>query len=1049
MSDSASVPSSSKGTAASKARVCAGEACNRFLPRVEKDDHALCVKCRGQECTRSRTCSVCDSWTEEQWTAALVPSSRQVKKQRAASRALSTPSTSEGLRSPDGALEKQSFASTAYVSRVESKIDSLTSVVENFMKMFGRSKSKTPSSVASSYEATEEGASPTNPSLLSLAGLSRGRGSSRASGGKGSSTSPSPPPAKKRKHRTSNSDDRFLKGEGAGRKDVPGTSGGRRDEEDVVDVRPVGGDGRSHHRGTKRDREGRPSSPSPASKSASVDLEGLSAAASSRDVSLFASGALESSSSSSAARGPSVGRPSPVQSSPVQPARASGPDQGAGPSSPPPGFSPLPGPGPCQSVPPGFKPLAPGTLRSPVPLVPAGPAPAGPAQQDRPVVRGSVLSLLSDLLVPTPVADTGLPRSQQRATALPGEKISDQAVREASKRARQRREHDLSSSDDPAVTDSVLAALPRVVKAASEGLKASCPIQPSSRGAFGDVSAPLAASSPKVTLQSRDKGSSKTERLEATDHTGLPSRPHGKSQDRQKGVQKSEGTRLPDRDPGREKEGSGRLPRGLTTSGRDRDRGRSSREGRSPDRSRSHKSRHDHLEDRTSSRSGADSAGSRSRRRHSSSPDKKASRRRSRSRSPRRHHRQEKEGGRHRGSRSSEEPRRSPPRTSFDDVSSGGEELEPKTDLDHDTDRDADPDDDPEPAPPKGLIFGEYNFDEVLALLRGFCGLEPLYPEVTKPTGSTVLQSLTAGQPAAAPTRELPWLQLAASSRASLEKQLQEDVASTSSSAPRVGSDRFVNPIIKKMKWYPIRGESSKPMTVNGKALDLVDRARHDQVLKPHYSFNHTDVEHLETTFGGMSRISNFMDVSLVALTNCLRDSDMSRDAKEKCLKIILAASRANETLSRQSEVSRANILLRRRDAVLSKIFDLPQEDRLKLRSAPLGGHSLFPDDLLASAQQHTRSVVQDQAIRRAVQTGSRTSGYQRGDRSQPPPSQSFSKSSKGKGKKSKSTKSTPSNPPPQQQQHQQHQQQQQQNQGGQQPFRGRKGKGGGYKGKK
>ena len=549
-----------------------------------------------------------------------------------------------------------------------------------------------------------------------------------------------------------------------------------------------------------------------------------------------------------------------------------------------------------------------------------------------------------------------------------------------------------------------------------------------------DASKPLAVSSPKSphapsTSRSRDE---------------RPLILHNKSQDRARDGRKSEDSRSSKLGP--TLEDSGRMSRDVPSSGRDRDRERDSRRNRSPDRSRSHKSRHDHPDARTVSGSGADSAGSRSQDRYNSPSRSRdhSSRRRSGSADRRDGRSRDSERDRHRESRrSSGSSRSSNPRPVTPPRPAAVPDSKATV---HQDEAPADPEEDQEPAG-QTLVCGDYKFDDVLALLRHHCSLETLYLEEATPSGGTVLESLLKGRPASVPSRELPWQKQATSVRASLEKQLEEEATTSTPLPARSSSDQFTNPIIGKLKWYPIRGESSRATQVNGKVLDLVDSGRHDQVLKPQFSFSHSEVERLEVVFGGMSRITNFLDVSLLALSNCLRGANLPQATEAEALKIVLAASRASEALCQQAETSRANILLRRRDAVLSKINSLPQEDRLRLRCSPLSGPCLFPDNLLSTAGDHTRSVVRDEAIRRAVQGSSR--GYQpRYPRPAPPPQQTYGSNSKNKNKKKKNFKpkknqgasSSSSNPPPNQQQQQQ--------QNSQQSFRG-KGKGGGYKGKR
>ena len=512
----------------------------------------------------------------------------------------------------------------------------------------------------------------------------------------------------------------------------------------------------------------------------------------------------------------------------------------------------------------------------------------------------------------------------------------------------------------------------------------------------------------------------------------------------------SETTRAPSANPrlGGRLEGPGCLPRGLVTSGKDRERDLPSPRGRSPTKSRSTNPRHVHPERQTCSGSGANDAGSRSRR--SNSPPSVAL---LREHSPRRravstslerdplrvehvqdrHHDPEDRGSSRSDVPTPSNPVPSPETTPAPPVPSVGVAAEPG--------------DDPEPDG-QTFVFGDYKFMDVMALLRKRCDLPTFFQKDTSPSGSTVFEALTKGRPTLVPTLELPWLKMAASARSSLEKQLEED-ESSSSGPTRSASDRFTDPITSKLKWYPVRDEISRALPINGKFLDLVDKAKQDQLQKPHFSYSSSEVEKLETTFGGMSRASNFLDATLLALSSCLKGANLPKDTEGEAFKLILAASRANETINLQAETSRANIILRRRDAALAHVVSLPQEDRLRLRSAPLGGQLLFPDHLISTARENTRSVVRDEAFRRAVIEPRTRPVYV----PRPGPSSSSSyypasfrgkkkKKNKGRGKRPSSSLDPPLSGANQQQL------QQPLSQPSKQPFRG-KGKGRGSRGRK
>ena len=249
MSDSPARPSSSGAKASYRYRICGS--CNRFLPKVEKDPHELCVKCRG--CSRSHTCPVCSSWTEEQWVIASQPSKRQQAKlkQKVSPLDCHAMSSSGELTSPPHDNQGEThFASLSSVKHMQNQIEGLMTMMSAMAQKMNVS---VPSSV-DSRESTEEG-NVCNPSLFPV-GQSSGDGSSVAPGETRSSHRESPPPPKKARKELR----KASRWEDV--KDYR-SSGGRRDGDDAPDDRRAKDERTPVKKGVKRDRKGRPTSSVP------------------------------------------------------------------------------------------------------------------------------------------------------------------------------------------------------------------------------------------------------------------------------------------------------------------------------------------------------------------------------------------------------------------------------------------------------------------------------------------------------------------------------------------------------------------------------------------------------------------------------------------------------------------------------------------------------------------------------------------------------------------------------------------------------------------
>ena len=1054
MSDSARGASSSGATGADKNRVCSS--CKRFLPQVEKDPHDTCNKCRG--CSRAETCSVCVSWTEAQWVRAEIPSKRQVLKQKALSLERSKVS-SEDTSPPRDGQEREAFASKDDVAKLRQDLSNLTSLVTSVMTKLNDDP---PSGVSRGTPEAGSSLDRSCSSRISFTGSHREGKLSVAPGvHRLSSSSLSPSPSKK--HRR---EDRR-----ASRDSVePRPSKDKAKKQPTGERRDGGADGgdqptrMKEDKGKKRGRDDHPPILDSLSLTQEPSVSGDSRARSPSvsGMSIFASGVLDSSTPFQAPRtecntlvsDTSVDPPRKKKSGSTAVIPVDSADSVLAPSTSTKRHVSRDSASSRQDS-------RPSPSRDPVPSISGS---VGPVRD-----RGDSVTSQRTVTTPSRVSRAehrdSRPQKEESSASRKNSREVTVSSRDTERTQEGRGTHPLpsrtvpdtpgshirpeqapktfpvsiprSTLDAPAVSRLTNDDLDKVIKACKD-------VAPSIHKMYEDLPRPLNSSSPIEKPSQKERGG-ESESEKAT-------RTHGKlSQDRSsRDGRRSDGpcsSSSFNQDSGRKLEGSGRLPRGLYTSGRDRDRDLSSREERSPNRSRSPRPRHGHLDDRSSARSGANSAGSRSRRSRTppSGPSRSrdhSSRRRSASTSPRRRSRSRSERSRSRESRrSGDSSRRSDSRSASKSLQRV--EADPKT---------SSPNDDAAAAvsgadleqDSQTFLFGDYKFDEVIALLRKRCNLETFFIEETTPQGSTVQEALTKGRPAAVPSRELPWQKLATSTRRALEKQLEEDEAATTSGSARSGSDRFSDPIGSKLKWYPVRGEPSRPLQVNGKVLDLAGKANQDQLLKAQFSFSNSEMERLETVFSGMSKVSNFLDTTLLALSSCLKDADLPKDTESEVLKYVLAASRATETICQQAETSRANVLLRRRDTVLSKITSLPQEDRLRLRCAPLSGPTLFPDHLISTARDNTRSVVRDEAFRRVVQTPrTQYQGYQHIYKPRPQSSSSYVQSARSrkrannkKNKAKASSSSTPSDPPPKQQQQQP------------QSFRG-KGKGRGAKGRR
>ena len=86
-----------------KCRGREGRNCNRFMSNLDMDGHLLCSSCRGQTCSKERTCAECENWTDSQWSKYL--SRRNTYQERKDKKTSSSSESGSSLSMPNLSLQ--------------------------------------------------------------------------------------------------------------------------------------------------------------------------------------------------------------------------------------------------------------------------------------------------------------------------------------------------------------------------------------------------------------------------------------------------------------------------------------------------------------------------------------------------------------------------------------------------------------------------------------------------------------------------------------------------------------------------------------------------------------------------------------------------------------------------------------------------------------------------------------------------------------------------------------------------------------------------------
>ena len=252
------------------------------------------------------------------------------------------------------------------------------------------------------------------------------------------------------------------------------------------------------------------------------------------------------------------------------------------------------------------------------------------------------------------------------------------------------------------------------------------------------------------------------------------------------------------------------------------------------------------------------------------------------------------------------------------------------------------------------------SFSSVIDLIRSYHGLEKL-ASATSTRGLSTLSYALGLHSEASPDLHLP--------PSHLVEALVDKVNST--------FDKFVDeqtpsafipwPMKRQRRYYRtsktlFTAPYTVPPGLSSLTLDKASEPKKRPVVIPHNL-----VSSFQTTFAGVSEVVSWLDWWLTALSQF--GEALPEEACSNFQRMMVSGARCLEFLGGQTAPALANLVLLRRDALLSDVRSMvPAEELSRLRHAPLPlSSALFPPTLLDTALSKTRAASNDALVHKAL----------------------------------------------------------------------------------
>lgn len=232
------------------------------------------------------------------------------------------------------------------------------------------------------------------------------------------------------------------------------------------------------------------------------------------------------------------------------------------------------------------------------------------------------------------------------------------------------------------------------------------------------------------------------------------------------------------------------------------------------------------------------------------------------------------------------------------------------------------------------------------------------------------MTSLTESQfeaPILTPTRMPPWSKGFSIARERAQKTLTPE----NSEKPGIKAGKYL-PFPGTLKFYKVQGEQYY-LEANQPNSSLA-AFKPGNTLKPSFDNAEDLVKTQESAGKRQTLITNSLDWQCAAAANILQElgeHKMSSAAKDKLKlagRILLSAGKSISQLEQEQVVGLANLRLRRRDAYLKSLGQIPEDVKSKLRVEKVQDTRLFEEEVLQTALTRVREDAKAKSTLKTVQ---------------------------------------------------------------------------------
>ena len=264
------------------------------------------------------------------------------------------------------------------------------------------------------------------------------------------------------------------------------------------------------------------------------------------------------------------------------------------------------------------------------------------------------------------------------------------------------------------------------------------------------------------------------------------------------------------------------------------------------------------------------------------------------------------------------------------------------------------------------------SFAEVIELIRQHNGLEE---EIAAPSGvrPSTLEGFWGPSQVPKVSLGLPWSELCESVLA----QVEGLVSGKDNSLKASRSTKLLPPPLSRQRYVYVPSAGAIPtLRVDPDLVRIGPGLTLEHIRKGEVFLSQVDVASLESTAMAALQAVSWLDRWSLAVSKMAASALGVADSPEKAIfgRLMLSGGRTVSFLSHQIANLWGNLVLKRRDAVLSRLNKfIDTESHLELRNGPLlGSPYLFPRDRVDAAVDRRRSGESDLLVHQAVASAPR-----------------------------------------------------------------------------